>query len=562
MAPTFRRRALSAAALTAAGALLVSGCAQSQRDGGDAASGSGGQSASSEVDGSFIFAASSDPKTLDPAFASDGESFRVSRQIFEGLVGTKPGTADPAPLLAESWESSKDGLTHTFKLKDGVKFHDGTEFNAEAVCANFDRWYNFTGIQQAETVSYYYGKLFRGFADAPEKAVYKSCDAKEDLTAEITLAEPFAGFISSLSLPAFAMQSPKAMEEFEADKIGGTAESPEMSPYAREHPTGTGPYKFDSWSVGSDIKLSGFEDYWGEKGEVTDVTFRVIDDPVARRQALEAGDVDGYDLVAPADTQALKDGGYTVVQRDPFTILYLGMNQEQKELKDVRVRQAIAHAIDRDALIKQTLPEGTKAATQFIPPSVNGYSEKVTDYAYDPEKAKALLAEAGYPDGFTIDFNYPTGVSRPYMPTPEQAFSNISNQLAEVGIKVNAKPAKWSPDYLNQVQGTPDHGLHLLGWTGDYNDTDNFVGVFFGQEKPEFGFENKELFTALEKARQIPTLEEQTPAYQEINEQISEFVPAVPLAHPAPSLAFDKRVASYPASPVNDEVFNQIDLTE
>ena len=136
------------------------------------------------------------------------------------------------------------------------------------------------------------------------------------------------------------------------------------------------------------------------------------------------------------------------------------------------MRQAIAHAIDKDALIAQTLPEGTEPATQFIPKSVNGYSEDVTTYEHDPAKAKALLAEAGYPDGFTIDFNYPTGVSRPYMPTPEQAFSNLSSQLAEVGITVNAKPAKWSPDYLDQVQGTSDHGIHLLGWTGDYNDPD------------------------------------------------------------------------------------------
>lgn len=564
MASPLRRRALSAAALSAAGLLLVTGCAQSQRAG-DAPSGSTGSasgSSSEEVNGSFIFAASSDPKTLDPAFASDGESFRISRQVFEGLVGTKPGTADPAPLLAESWETSEDGLTHTFQLKDGVTFHDGTEFNAEAVCANFDRWYNFTGIQQAETVSYYYGKLFRGFADKPQDAVYKSCEATEDLEATITLAQPFAGFISSLSLPAFAMQSPKALEEFKADEVGGTAEAPVMSEYAREHPTGTGPYKFDGWNVGEDIKLSAYEGYWGDKGEVTDITFRVIDDPVARRQALEAGDIDGYDLVAPADTKALADAGFNVVSRDPFTILYLGMNQQQKELKDVKVRQAIAYAIDKDALIAQTLPEGTESATQFIPKSVNGYSEDVETYEYDPEKAKQLLAEAGYPDGFTIDFNYPTGVSRPYMPTPEQVFSNLSSQLAAVGITVEAKPAKWSPDYLNQVQGTADHGLHLLGWTGDYNDTDNFVGVFFGQEKPEFGFENEELFSALEKARQVPTLEEQTPMYQEINNEIAEFVPAVPLAHPAPSLAFAERVASYPASPVNDEVFSDIDLTK
>ena len=104
---------------------------------------------------------------LDPAFASDGETFRVSRQIFEGLVGVEPGTADPAPLLAESWEQSEDGLSYTFTLKEGVKFQDGTEFNAEAVCANFERWYNWTGLAQSESLSYYYGSLFKGFADTP-----------------------------------------------------------------------------------------------------------------------------------------------------------------------------------------------------------------------------------------------------------------------------------------------------------------------------------------------------------------------------------------------------------
>ena len=559
MSSYLRRRITALTAAAAAAALVLSGCAQSQRDDAGGGSGDGGESA---VDGKFIFAASSDPKTLDPAFANDGETFRVSRQIFEGLVGTEPGTPDPAPLLAESWETSEDGLTYDFTLKQGVTFHDGTDFNAEAVCANFDRWYNFEGIQQAETMSYYYGKLFRGFADSPEDAVYESCEVVDEHQARVTLAQPFAGFIASLSLPAFAMQSPAAMEEYAANEAGGTAESPELSEYAREHPTGTGPFVFESWNVGQDISLSANEDYWGEQGDVQEVTFRVIDDPVARRQSLEAGQIDGYDLVAPADVADLEDAGFKIFTRDPFTILYLGLNQEVEELQDPAVRQAISHAIDKEALVRQTLPEGTKIATQFIPDSVNGYTEDVETYDYDPEKAKQLLAEAGYEDGFTVDFNYPTGVSRPYMPTPEQVFSNLAGQLAEVGIKVNPVPEKWSPDYLDRVNGSSDHGIHLLGWTGDYNDTDNFVGVFFGQEKPEFGFDNPELFQALSEARQEPVLEEQTPMYEEVNRMVSEFVPAVPLAHPAPSLAFAERVDHYPASPVNDEVYNEIKLNQ
>lgn len=551
-----RRRAAALTAGLAMSALVLSGCAESNRDAADDGA------TASEVDGTFVFAASSDPKTLDPAFASDGESFRVSRQIFEGLVGVEPGTADPAPLLAKSWETSEDALTYTFALEEGVSFHDGTPFNAEAVCANFDRWYNFTGIQQAESQAYYYSKLFKGFADTPETATYESCEAPAENQAVITLAKPFAGFIAALSLPAFSMQSPAAMEEYAANEASGTAEAPTLTAYAKEHPTGTGPFKFEGWEVGNQITLSAYEDYWGDQGQVTDIIFRVIDDPNSRRQSLQSGDIDGYDLVAPADTQALADAGFKVIPRDPFTILYLGMNQKVEQLADPLVRQAISHAIDKEALVNQTLPEGTKVATQFIPDVVNGYNEDVTTYEYDPEKAKELLAEAGYPDGFTVDFNYPTGVSRPYMPTPEQVFSNISAQLEEVGIKVNPQPSKWSPDYLDRVQATEDHGIHLLGWTGDYNDTDNFVGVFFGQEKPEFGFTNQEIFDQLEAARQVSSLEEQTPMYEKINDDIAKFAPAVPLAHPAPSLAFSERVDSYPASPVNDEVFNQIKLNK
>ncbi|WP_309081345.1 ABC transporter substrate-binding protein [Zhihengliuella sp.] len=550
-----RRRLAALTATLAVGALALTACAESQRD---AAPEGGG----SDVDSTFVFAASSDPQSLDPAFASDGESFRVSRQIFEGLVGVKEGTADPEPLLAESWEQSEDGLTYDFTLKEGVKFHDGTDFNAEAVCANFDRWYNFTGIQQAESVGYYYNSLFKGYADSPENAVYESCSVTSDNEVQVKLAKPFAGFIAALSLPAFAMQSPTAMEEYGADEISGTAEAPVLSEYAQGHPVGTGPFKFDSWETGSSIRLSAFEDYWGEQGQVQEIIFRVIDDPTSRRQSLEAGDIDGYDLVAPADTAALEEAGFKIEARDPFTILYLGINHEVEELAKPEVRQAIAHAIDKEALVSQTLPEGTEVATQFVPESVNGHTDDVTKYEYDPEKAKQLLADAGYPDGFTVQFNYPTGVSRPYMPTPEQVFSNLSAQLKEVGITVDAQPNKWSPDYLDRIQGGSDHGLHLLGWTGDYNDTDNFVGVFFGGEKPEFGFDNPELFAKIAEARTIPDVEEQTPLYEEINQDISEFVPAIPLAHPAPSLAFDPRVESYPTSPVNDEVFNKIVLTE
>ncbi|GAA2099821.1 ABC transporter substrate-binding protein [Microlunatus panaciterrae] len=541
-------------ALVASLAVLgtLGACAKSQRD-----TGSGTASTSG---GDFVFAASSDPVMLDPAMASDGETFRVSRQIFEGLVSTKPGTVDLEPLLAKSWTNTPDGKSYTFTLQEGVKFHDGTDFNAEAVCANFDRWYNWTGLNQNENITYYYGKLFKGFKDSKTKGIYDSCEAKSATQATIKLNTPFAGFVQAMTLPAFSMQSPTALKKYNADDTKGTETDPRFSAYATAHPTGTGPFKFDKWERDQQVTLTRNDDYWGDKAKVSKVIIRTISDPKARTQELEAGNIDGYDLVAPADVQALKDKGFQIENRPAFNILYLGFNQKNKALKNLKVRQAISYAIDKAAVVKQSLPEGSAPAKEFMPSMVEGYEEGVTDYAYNPTKAKKLLKEAGA-ENLTLRFAYPTGVSRPYMPTPEDTFVAIKSQLEAVGIKITPVAAKWSPDYLDLAQspeGTTKRDIHLLGWTGDYNDPDNFIGVFFGAKSNEWGFDNPKLFADLKKARELPTREEQTPLYKQINKEIADYAPGVPIAHPAPSLAFGKGVKGYVASPVQDEVWSNI----
>lgn len=557
MLHTSRRRWLAGAAAIAVGAVVLTACASQRDEGGATDDGDG------DVDSTFVFGASGDISGLDPAMANDGETFRVSRQIFEGLVGVEPGTADPAPGLAESWEQSEDGLTYTFQLKEGVTFHDGTDFNAEAVCFNFDRMNNFTGVAASESLSYYWGKLMRGYADTGT-SIYGSCEAPSETEAVITLTQPFAGFIPALSLPSFAIQSPTALEEYAADEVGGTAEAPVLSEYAQGHPVGTGPFMFESWSPGESVTLTAYEDYWGEQGQVQEVIFQVIGDTTARRQALESGSIDGYDLVAPADLGALEEAGFNLVNRDPFNILYLAMNQAVPELADPKVRQAIAHAIDKEQLVTQVLPEGTEVAREFMPPAVIGWNEDVTTYEYDPEAAQALLAEAGFTadNPLTLQFNYPVNVSRPYMPNPEQIYANLASQLEAVGIVLTAVGEEWNPTYLDRIQGGADHGIHLLGWTGDYNDPDNFVGTFFATPGNEWGFTNEELTSALTEARGLATEEEQEAAYLEINEQIMEYLPGIPLAHPVPTLAFAERVTSYPASPVQDEVYNLVELSE
>ena len=548
------RRGLAVAAAVA----LLAGCAQSQRE-----SAGAGASAGGTTKDTFVFAASSDPVMLDPAMASDGETFRVARQQFEGLLGTKPGTTELDPLLATAWKASDDNTSFTFTLREGVKFSDGTDFNAEAVCANFDRWFNWKGLNQSENITYYYGKLMRGFSTgkSASDALYKNCQAASPTEVTINLNSPFVHFPDAMTLPAFSMQSPTAMKQYNADNTSGTERDPRFSEYATAHPTGTGPFVFESWDRGQQVKLKRNDNYWGEKAKVSEVIIRTISDPKARTQELQAGNIDGYDLVAPADQPTLKEGGFQILNRPAFNILYLGMNQKVKALSDIKVRQAIAYAIDKNAMISQVMPEGTTAAINFMPDNVTGWTDQVTKYDYNPDKAKELLKEAGQ-ENLTLEFNYPTGVSRPYMPSPEDIYASIKAQLEKVGIKVTPVANKWSPDYLDKIQGGSSHGIHLLGWTGDYNDPDNFVGVFFGGQSNEWGFDNPELFTALKQAREMGDAAAQKAKYEEINKMIADFVPGVPLTHAPPSLAFGKGVQGYVPSPVQDEVWNGVTITK
>ncbi|WP_344810872.1 ABC transporter substrate-binding protein [Microlunatus aurantiacus] len=546
-----RRGIAAIAALTLAGTLGA--CAQSQRE-------TGSTTEEGAAGGDFVFAASSDPVMLDPAMASDGETFRIARQQFEGLVSAKPGTTELEPLLATEWKASEDGKSYTFTLREGVTFSDGTDFNGEAVCANFDRWYNWSGVNQSENLTYYYGKLFRGYKTGKTGGIYDSCAATGPTEATVKLKKPFAAFVQAMTLPAFSMQSPTALKQYNADDTQGTEEDPRFSAYATEHPTGTGPFVFEKWERDQQVTLKRNDSYWGDKAKVERVIIRTISDPKARTQELQAGNIDGYDLVGPADVQPLKDAGFQIQNRPAFNILYLGINQKNKALQDVKVREAIAHAIDKEAVVKSSLPEGSVTAKEFMPNLVEGYNDAIEDPAYDVDEAKKLLKEAGQ-ENLELKFAYPTGVSRPYMPSPEDTFAVIKSQLEKAGIKVTPVAAKWSPDYLDMIQGdagTDKHDIHLLGWTGDYNDPDNFVGVFFGAKSAEWGFDNPTLFSDLGAARELPTRDEQVPAYEKINAAIAAYIPGVPLAHPAPSLAFAKGVEGYVASPVQDEVWNNV----
>ncbi len=509
----------------------------------------------------LVFGVAGDAKVLDPALASDGESFRVARQMFEGLVRPEEGGTKIVPSLAESWSSDASGLLWTFKLRTGVKFHDGTDFNADAVCANFNRWYNWSGLLQGEDISYYWQAIFGGFAKNESKtlggSLFKSCTVKDPATVDIGITAVTSKFPAALALPAFSMSSPKALKDFEADKAGGTADNVTYPAYAQEHPVGTGPYKFVKWDhTAKTVELVRNDDYWGDKAKIKTLIFQTITDLTARKQALRNGQIQGYDLVAPADVKPLKDDGFKVLTRPAFNILYLAINQAgNPALKDVRVRQAIAYAINRQAIVDSKYPDGSKVAQEFQPPGLEGYNDNVTKYDYSVEKAKSLLAAAGATN-LTLSFYYPTEVTRPYMPAPKDIFELISANLQAVGIKVTPVALKWSPDYLNAVQQGTKHDLHLLGWTGDYADAYNFIGTFFDRQKAEWGYNNPELFADFKAADKEPDLAKRVAMYQALNAKVMDFLPGVPIAHGPPSLVVGKDVDGVKASPLPDERYN------
>jgi peptide/nickel transport system substrate-binding protein len=532
-------------------ALGVVGC------GGDDDGGGGGG-------GELVFGTASDPVVLDGALVSDGESLRVIDQMFEGLVTLEGGSTEIVPGLATEWESDEAGTAWTFTLREGVNFHDGEPFNAEAVCFNFDRWYNFKGPFQLESATYYWQTVFGGFAGG-EESLFKSCEATDETHVTINLTKPSASFLGALALTNFTFASPKALQEFGADE-GTVDEETGFKPtgtYGTEHPTGTGPFKFVSWTRGDRLVLERNDDYWGEKANLERLIFRPIADNAARLQALQSGDIQGYDLVEPQDMETIRnDDSLQLLDRPAFNVAYVGINQKMAPMNQLEVRQAVAHGLDRQAVIDNFYAGRGEVAKEFMPPSLFGYAQDVTEYPYDPAKARSLLQQAGLTLPVPIEFWYPTDVSRPYMPDPKRNYEAFAASLNRSGFRVTARSAPWSPDYLGRAQEGKAGHLHLLGWTGDYGDPDNFIGTFFQTPTGQFGFTNQELHNLLAQAERETDEAARTSLYEDANRMIMDFLPAVPYAHTKPALAFQANVQGYTTSPVSLEPFSTVTLEE
>ena len=513
----------------------------------------------------FIFGAQGEPVCLDPAIITDGISGRVTNQVFEGLVKFDGSTTNVVPSLAEKWETSADGLVWTFTLRKNVKFHDGTAFNAAAVVKNWDYWVNSsnplhkTQVDAGQTFDYY-GNQFGGF-DAD--SIITKVEAKDDSTVVFTLKEPQGPFLNNLAMFVFVFWSPAALEKAGKDSC--------------KTPVGTGPFKFVEWQTEQFVRLEKFADYWDKPNaaKVDEVIIRNIKDNSARLNALKAGEVHGVEGMEPDAIKALReDKNFQVLLRPANTTGYVAFNYNVKEFQDVKVRQAFAHAINKKAIVDAFYGGGGQVAKEFQPPSLWGYNDKITDYEYSADKAKALLAEAGFKDGLKeitwadgkktpLEFWY-MPVSRPYYPNPKDAGEAMAADLAKAGIQVTLKTVDWSV-YLDQrTKGLMP--LYMLGWTGDNGDPDNFTCYFLCLDAKDTAkasegfFADKEVSDLLKKAAKTIAKADRTALYQQAEQMIHDKVLRLFIANNQPPLAFSAKVKGYVPNPTGTEFFNTVEV--
>ena len=521
-----------------AAALLATGCGkQPEKQGEDNA-------AAPAKEKVLVWARSGDSVGLDPANETDGESFYVTEQILEPLVKYKDENTEVVPGLAERWETSKDGKEWTFFLKKGVKFHDGTPFNAEAVKFNFDRWMDKNNPYHIGEFEYWQA-MFGGFPGA-----VKSVDVVDEFTVKITLEKPMAPFIYNVAMSPFAIASPTAIKKYGEDFF--------------KNPVGTGPFKFVEWVKDDHATVVKNDEYWGDKAKVDKIIFRVIPDNSARLMELQAGTVDIMTGLNPDDVEGVKNNAdLQLFLRPSMNVGYLAMQTEKENLKETKVRQAISHAINKQALIDAFYAGLAKPAKNPMPPSLWGYNDKVTDYEYDPAKAKALLAEAGLPKGFKTTL-WAMPVARDYMPQPKEIAQAIQKDLAAVGITAEIVTFDWGT-YLEKGQ-KGEHDLYLLGWTGDNGDPDNFLFALLDKTNAVKGsaqnvafYKSDKVHDLLAQAQTELDQSKRAALYEEAQEIIHQDAPWVTLVHSTPPIAARNNIKGYIPHPTGTETLNNID---
>lgn len=488
-----------------------------------------GNKGADSKESSLVYGRGTDSVSLDPITVTDGESFKVARNIYETLVQFGEDDTSIKPSLAKEWEISEDQLTYTFTLQEGVKFHDGTVFNAEAVVKNFERWMNGTVDQFP-----YYGDMFGGFVD-DKNHIIDTVKALDEHTFEIKLKKPSAALLNNLAMTAFSIASPSAIEK-EGDKFG-------------ENPVGTGPFKFKSWNRNDSIELTKNEDYW-QNGypKVTKLIYRTLPDNAARLNSLVTGEIDIADGLSPSDHKRIEeDSNLQLLKRPSFNVGYLGMTMTQKPLNDSKIRQAVSLAIDRQAIVSSFFEGLATEAKNPLQPTSLGYNENTEPYTFDVEKAKGLLKESSY-DGKVVEL-WAMPVPRPYMPDGQKVAEAIQKNLETIGMKTKIVTYEWAT-YLDKTR-KGEAQLFLLGGTSDNGDPDNLLSLFFDESG---SLNNSQLNDVkiqnwLAEARSTTDETKREEIYGEIQNRLREIVPVLPLVHSTPIVGARSNVENYKPHP-------------
>jgi len=496
--------------------------------------------------GTLVFGRGGDSVGLDPAFETDGNSFMICDNVYDELVLYADESTEIVPGLATSWESSPDGLTYTFHLREGVKFHDGTDFDADAVVFSLGR-------QMKEKNVKFFKKEWK-FPESQPPVEYwlsmemddivGSIEAVDERTVVFHLKRPEAPFIANMGMDFAAIVSPTA-----ALKHG---------PDFKSNPVGTGPFKFVEWKKDDHITLEANKDYWNGRPYLDQVVFRSIPDNSVRFLELKSGSIHICQFPNPEDIDlAKKDDNLKLVSQPGMNIGYLSFNHTKPLWQDKRVRKAIACAINKQAIVDNIYYGMGQVAKNTIPPTMWSYNDDIQDYPYDPEKAKALLEEADFAGklkeaGQEKISLWSMPVPRPYNPNGMKVGEAMQADLKKVGIDVELVTFEWGTYLKKQRTQDPAMDLFQLGWTGDNGDPDNFLLILLdGLADPNVRtqWKNEEYHDLITKAKTTSDKAERVKLYRQAQELIHEEVPLINVAHSLVVWPLQKNVVNFKLHP-------------
>ena len=506
----------------------------------------------------LVYCSEGSPESFNPQLNATGTSLDVSMPVYNGLVQFEQGGTNVVPALAESWEISKNGTIVTFHLRKGVKFHSSKlftpsrEFNADDVLFTFNRMWKTDHPYHAVS-----GGKYDYFNDMGMPELLKSIEKVDDYTVRFTLSRPEAPFMANMAMPfAYILSA----EYANALMLAKTPEKMDQLPI------GTGPFSFEGYQKDALIRYKAFDSYWNGRQKLNRLVFAITKDATTRYAKLKKGECQLMAYPNPADVAAMKkDPALNVVESEGLNVAYLTFNTAKKPFDDKRVRQAVNMAIDRQAIIDAVYQGMGVTAKSAIPPTMWGYNDAIKDYPLDAAKAKALLAEAGYPDGFETDL-WALSVSRSYLPDGRKAAEMMQADLAKVGIKATIVSYEWGEYKKRLFAG--EHSLAQYGWGGDNGDPDNFLYVLLSCESAKQGGSNvarwcnRDYSGLVERAKEVSDHKERTKLYEEAQVIFKEEAPWVTLAHSRIVIPMSKKVVGYKIDPFNMHLFEGVDLVE